>query len=86
MMAEHPDLARGRPQQVAHGADQGRLPRAVGPEQPEEGPVRDVEIEALDGGESAAVRLRQAAHRQCRHSNLLGRTGNGAAASRRRRG
>jgi len=60
-LAEDIDLAGGDADQVADGADDRRLARAVGAEQPEEAARLDVEVEVLDGQQAVVVALGQAA-------------------------
>ena len=63
---ENVDLARRDPDQVANRADQRRLTRAVGAQQPEELAVRDLQIELVERQEPAVVALGQPAQGQCR--------------------
>ena len=60
-LAEDADLTGGEAQQVADGADQGRLAGAVGAEQAEEGARRDLEVEVLEGDRAVVVVLGQPA-------------------------
>ena len=47
--AEHARVARGRRDQAQQHPDRGGLARAVRPEEPEHGPARHREVEAVDG-------------------------------------
>ena len=59
--AEDQDLALGQPDQVRDRADQGRLARAVRPQQAEERAGGDLEVEALEGEGAVVVALGQPA-------------------------
>jgi hypothetical protein len=52
---QHLDAAPAGLQQVGHHAQEGRLAAARGPQQREELALRHVEVEALDGGDVAAL-------------------------------
>jgi hypothetical protein len=54
------DRAGGGADQVADGADQGGLSGTVRPEQTEEAPLRDLEVERVEGERAILVLLAQA--------------------------
>jgi hypothetical protein len=58
-LAEDVDLAACDPDQVADGADQRGLAGAVRAEQPEEGAIRNLQVEVLEGEQTVVVALRQ---------------------------
>ena len=60
-MAEHERLARGHADQVADRRDERGLAGAVGAEQPEELPVADDEVDAVERQEGVVVALRETA-------------------------
>jgi hypothetical protein len=62
---EHADLPVADPDQVADRADQRGLARAVGPEQPEERAVGDIEREAVEGQQAVVVALGEARQLEC---------------------
>ena len=63
-LAEHADLARAHPQQVAHGADERGLARPVGAEEAEECTRRDLQVEVLERQRAVAVALGQRSQAQ----------------------
>jgi MerR family transcriptional regulator, copper efflux regulator len=63
-MAEDRDLAGAHADEVADRADERRLARAVGAEEPEERAVGDLDVEPVERDEAVVVALREPADRE----------------------